>query len=72
MDQDFHGARIKRHRSPESIIFHEALHGFTGDGDYDSRLGGLVPAIYGSGTQKISVYIKTNVLASCPSFKAAK
>lgn len=55
----------------ESNVFHEALHGFTGEGD--SQIMSYLPSgIPGTGTERISVYIKNYVLSSCPSFKAGK
>jgi len=48
----------------ESVIFHEALHGFTGLDD--TYLEKYLPAnIAGTGSERISVYIMNNVLSSC-------
>jgi len=48
----------------ESVVFHEALHGFTGLDD--TYLEKYLPAnVAGTGSERISVYIMNSVLSSC-------
>jgi hypothetical protein len=51
----------------ESNLFHEALHGFTGLDDQELQTSLGLPQ--SSDTTNISIYIKNNVLASCPTFR---
>ena len=57
------GANIQN----ESNLFHEALHGLTGL--YDADLLGDFGFPTGAATVNISIYIRNNVLNSCPSFR---
>jgi hypothetical protein len=53
--------------SNESVIFHEALHGITGQ--YDDYLQDKLGRKVGGPTDNITIYIKDNVLSNCPSFR---
>jgi hypothetical protein len=53
----------------ESVIFHEALHGFSGSSDsqLESDVLSAVPqGVGGSGSEPISIYIQKYVLNMCP------
>lgn len=53
--------------SNESVLFHEALHGLTGQ--YDDYLQEKLGRTVGGPTANITTYIKDNVLSKCPSFR---
>jgi hypothetical protein len=63
IDPDNNGVNIFN----ESIIFHEALHGMTGQDD--SSVQTLLDIHHSDDTTNISIHIKDNVLQYCPSFK---